>query len=123
MTTAKAEAIGQMTRAVNGLETAISALQAAYDRATFSEQGQLLEQIGDLGERLDVNRIFLAHLRAAEVTVKKASQDEYARLDRALARLQKMEVETASVGRVLSITAALASSVKQTRSKVSQRAT
>ena len=123
MTTAKTEAIGQMTRALNGLETAISALQAAYLRATFSEQGKILERIGELGERLDVNRIFLAHLRAAEVTVKKATPGEYARLDSALARLQKMEVETASVGRVLAITAALASSVKQTRSKVSQRTT
>jgi len=123
MIAAKTEAIGQMTRAVNGLETAIAALHAAYSRATFSEQGQLLERIGELGERLDVNRIFLAHLRAAEVTVKKATQGEYARLDRALTRLQKMEVETASVGRVLSITAALASSVKQIRSKVSRRTT
>lgn len=123
MTKAKTEAIAHITRAVHGLDTAIKALQAVFSRATFSEQGELLEQITALGERLDVNRIFLAHLKTAEVTVSKASSDEFARLDRALARLQTLEVETASVSRVLSVAKALASSAKQTRKKVSSRAT
>jgi len=123
MTSAKIQAIGQMTRAVNGLETAIRELQKIYPMATVSEKSDLLEQITALGERLDINRIFLAHLKTSEVTVTKASRDEFVRLDRALARLQKLEVETNSVTRVLYVAKALASSVKQARKSVSKRAT
>jgi len=123
MTKAKTEAIAQITRVVLGLETAIEKLQLVWPRATFSEKGNLLEQITALGERLDVNRIFLAHLKAAEVTVTKASRDEFIRLDRALLRLQELEVETDSVSRVLSVVKSLASAAKLTRKKVSARAT
>ena len=123
MTKAKIEAIAHITRAVSGLELAIENLQMVFSRATFSEQGMLLEQITALGERLDVNRIFLAHLKTTEVTVTKANRDDFARLDRALARLQKLEVEGESVSRVLSVAKALASSVGQTRKNVSRRAT
>lgn len=120
---AKPEAIGQITRAVRGLEIAIDKLQEAYLTASFSEQGQLLELIAELGERLDVNRIFLAHLKASEVTVKKPEADAYKRLDKALAKLQKLEVETAGVKRTLNVATALAKTVKATRKEVSSRAT
>ena len=58
-TQAKTNAIAQITRAVNGLEAAVAKLQEAYNTASFSEQGQLLQLITELGERLDVNRTFL----------------------------------------------------------------
>lgn len=123
MSKAKKESIAHITRSVNGLEMAIEELQKAFFRATFSEQGKLLVQITELGERLDVNRIFLAHLKTAEVVVKKASRDEFKRLDRALANLQKLEVESDSITRILSVAKSLAFAVKQTRKSVSKRAT
>ena len=119
----KTEAIAQITRAVRGLEVAIDKLQEAYRFADFSERGKLLELITELGERLDVNRIFLAHLKAAEVTVAKPTADAYKKLDAALAKLQDLEVQTASVGRVINVATAFAKTVKQTRREVSTRAT
>ncbi len=120
---AKTEAIAQITRAVRGLEIAIDKLQEAYLLADFSEQGELLELITELGERLDVNRIFLAHLKAAEVTVAKPTAEAYKKLDAALAKLQKLEVQTASVNRVINLATAFAKTIKQTRKEVSKRAT
>lgn len=120
---AKTEAIGQMTRVVRGIDIAIDKLQEAYMLATFSEQGELLELITELGERLDVNRIFLAHLKAAEVTVKKPTPDAYKRLDAVLAKLQDLDVQTAGLSRVLNVATALAKTVKTTRREVSSRAT
>lgn len=119
---AKTEAIGQITRAIRGIEVAIDKLQEAYMLATFSEQGELLEIITELGERLDVNRVFLAHLKPAEVTVKKPTTDAYKKLDAALARMQVLEVQTAGVSRVVNVATALARTVKATRKEVSSRA-
>ena len=122
MTKAKNDAIGQMTRAVRGLDAAIDKLQEAYVLASFSDQGDLLELITELGERLDVNRIFLAHLRASEVTVKPPAKNAYKSLDAALAKLQKLDVQTSAVARVIAVASALASTVKKTRKEVSTRA-
>ena len=119
----KIEATAQITRAVRGLEVAIDKLQESYQIADFDEQGELLELITELGERLDVNRIFLAHLKASEVTVEPPGAGAYAKLDAALAELQELEVQTAGVVRVIEVTAALAETVKETRNEVSTRAT
>lgn len=123
MTQAKTEAIGQITRAIRGLEIAIDKLEEAYLSANFSEQGQILQLITELGERLDVNRIFLAHLKAGEVTVQRPQPGAYDQLDAALAKLQELEVQTNSVGRVLRVAGAMARTVKRTRREVSQRST
>jgi hypothetical protein len=120
---AKTEAIAQITLAVRGLEVAIDKLQEAYAFATFSEQGELLELITELGERLDVNRVFLAHIKASEVTVKTPAADAYAKLDKALAKLHALEVQSAAVSRVLNVAAALGRAAKSTRKEVSTRAT
>lgn len=119
----KIEATAQITRAVRGLEAAIDKLQEAYHTADFDEQGELLELITELGERLDVNRIFLAHLKASEVTVEPPDAGAYAKLDAALAELQDLEVQTAGVVRVIEVTTAMAETVKETRNEVSTRAT
>ena len=119
----KTEATAQFTRAVRGLEIAIDKLQEAYLFADFSEQGDLLELITELGERLDANRIFLAHLKAAEVKVKKPTADAYKKLDAALAVLQQQEVETAATKKVIRVTLALAGTIKSTRNEVSSRTT
>jgi hypothetical protein len=121
--TAKTEAIAQITRAVRGLEIAIDKLEDAYRLATVSEKRKLLLSITELGERLDVNRIFLAHLKAAEVTVKKPDPGAYEKLDAALAKLQVLEVKTGATKKVIRVASALAGTIKRTRNEVSSRAT
>lgn len=120
---AKTGAIAQMTRAVRGLESAIDKLQEAYDKATFTEQGDLLQLITELGERLDVTRTFLAHLKTSEVTVTRPDAGAYDRLDRALAKLQELDVQTNAVSRVINVASAVARAIKSTRREVSGRAT
>jgi len=120
---AKTEAIAQITRAIGGLQSAIATLQMAYGKATFAEQGEILQAITELGQRLDINKIFLAHLKTSEVTVRSPSAHAYARLDNALARLHAIDVATDSVRRILNVVGALATTVKSTRREVSSRAT
>ena len=120
---AKTEAIAQITRAIAGLQGAITTLQLAYGRATFAEQGEILQAITELGQRLDINKIFLAHLKTSEVTVRNPPAAAYTRLDNALARLQAIDVASDSVRRILNVVGALATTVKSTRREVSSRAT
>ncbi len=120
---AKIEATAHLTRAVRGLEVALDKLLEAYHTADFSDQGDILELITELGERLDVNRIFVAHLKATETIVKKPSKDAYRKLDAALAKLQKLDLETDSLSKVLKIANALIRSVGNTREEVSSRTT
>lgn len=122
-TQAKTDAIAHITRAVAGLETAIAILQDAYVMATFTERRELLRLITELAERLDINRIFLAHLKTIEVTVSRPSAGAYDRLDRALARLQRIDVATNSVIRIMNVAAALGRTVRSSRREVSRRAT
>ena len=105
------------------MEVALDKLDDAYRFATVADKRKLLESITELGERLVVNRIFLAHLKAAEVTVKKPKAEAYEKLDKALAKLQELEVKTGATKKVIRVVSALAGTIKKTRNEVSSRTT
>ena len=121
--TFKTESIAQISRAVRGLERAIDKLDEAVAISSTTQKRQIFKLITQLEERLEVNRAFLRHIRAADVDVSRPPDDAYKRLDTALANLQELEVETNSLRRVMTTTAALVRAVSSTRTEVSSRST
>ena len=119
----KQEAIEQMSRAVRSLKKAIDKLDDAFNSALASDQRKLFKVITALEERLEINRTFLRHLKAAEVVVKKPPAEAYDKLSAAITEMQKVEVETNGFTRLLSVAVALGKTIKTTRAEVSSRAT
>ena len=119
----KEEAIAQMSRAIRGLNGAISKLDQAFAFAVTTQKRRLFKQITELEERLAMANIFIGHLRAADVVVEPPAAASYRALEQALADLQAVEVTTGAVGKVIAVAAALGDAVAATRTEVSGRAT
>lgn len=119
----KEEAIGQMSRAIRGLDAAIDKLDEAFPFALATQKRKLFRLITLLEERLVMARAFIRHLQAAEVVVDPPTATSYKALEQALADLHAVEVKTGAVTRVLKVAAALGDAVVTTRTEVSERAT
>lgn len=119
----KEEAIGQMSRAIRGLNAAIGKLDEAFPFALATQKRKLFKLITELEERLAMANIFIGHLRAAQVVVEPPTASSYQALEQALADLQAIEVTTGAVGKVIAVAAALGDAVAATRTEVSGRAT
>lgn len=119
----KEEAIGQMSRAIRGLDTAIDKLDKALVFALVPEKRRIFKLLTALEERLVLARAFIRHLQAADVVVAPPKATSYRQLERALKALQAIQVANGAVARVLAAAAALGDAVLDTRTEVSGRAT
>jgi len=119
----KEEAIGQMSRAIRGLDAAIDKLDKAFAFALVPEKRKIFKLMTALEERLVMARAFIRHLQAAQVVVDPPTPSSYQQLEQALTALQAIQVTTGAVTRVLAVASALGDAVLATRTEVSSRAT